>query len=154
VQTIYNSVGGKGAVLLALNDVVDEVADVEPIQRRIGECEDPQEILRLVVRLRRQLMEGADDIIRILEAAAHSDPEVARVLEDGRARRRAGTRGVVERLRALGALRGDLDVAAAADATYAALDPSVWTRLVDDCGWSPETFEGWCADLLGRMLLQ
>lgn len=154
VQTIYNSVGGKGAVLLALNDIVDEVATVSDIQRRIARSEDPEEIVALTARLRRRLMEGAGDIVRVLTAAAHSDPEVDHAHRDGMARSRAGIRRIVERLSALGALRADLSVGRAADVMYALLHHDVWTRLTDECGWSADAFERWCADLLRQVLLR
>src|SRR5687768_1038762 len=36
VQTLYNSVGGKAQILLALNGVIDETAQVVEIQRKIA----------------------------------------------------------------------------------------------------------------------
>jgi AcrR family transcriptional regulator len=153
-QTIYNSIGGKGALLLALNDLVDEVAQVRPIQARIAVSDDPREIVRLTVGLRRQMMGGAGDIVVVLMGAAGDDPEVAKVYANGQARSRTGTRRIVERLESLGALRDDLDLDTAADALYALLHHVIWSRLVDECGWSPDQFEEWCTDLLTRTLLR
>ncbi len=152
-QTIYNSIGNKGALLLAMNELIDEIGQVRPIQARVGESEDPREILRLTVQLRRHLMAGAGDIVVAIADAATSDPDVAKAYEDGQSRSRAGTRRIVERLQSLDALRGDLTADAAADALYAVLHHQIWTRLVDECGWSHDQFEEWCADLLERMLL-
>ena len=153
VQTVYNSVGGKSAVLLALNDLIDEVAGVGATQQRIAASEDPAEIVDLAVHLRRDLMERAGDIVAMMSAGAHVDAEVAAALADGQARSRAGIARVAARIDALGGLRADLDVDRAADATYAVLHYEVWMRLVGECGWTPEEFESWCADLLRRMLL-
>src|SRR5688572_27541076 len=45
VQTVYDSVGPKRAILLALNDVLDEEAGVGPMWRRIAETSDPEQLI-------------------------------------------------------------------------------------------------------------
>lgn len=153
-QTIYNSIGGKGALLLKLIELVDEVAQVLAIQQRIAASEDPYEILRLAAELRARMMEGADDIVAALVGAAYVEPEVARAYDLSQARSRAGTRRVVERLSALGALRDEFDVETAADSLYTLLHHALWFRLVRECGWSPDRFVEWTADMLARTLLR
>jgi AcrR family transcriptional regulator len=154
VPTVYNSVGGKPGLLAALNDVVDETGDVAGIGRRIGTTTDPVEIVRLTARLRRLLMEGAGDIVVVLSEAAAADPDVAAAYRAGQERSRAGTRGCVERLRALGALKPGLDPGLADDAVYAVMHHAVWTRLVDECGWTADAAEAWYAETLGQLLLE
>lgn len=153
-QTVYNSVGGKAAVLLALNDTVDEAGGVHAIQTQIAESTDPHAILALTARLRRQIMEEAGDIVALLAATAPVDSEVERAYRDGLERSRNGTKRIVERLDALGALRQDVALETLAATTYALLHHDLWTRLVIECGWTPDAFESWCAELLQRMLLE
>ncbi len=141
-------------MLLALNDVIDEEAQVQPLQRRIASSDDPAEILALAARLRRQLMESAGDIVDVLTSAAHADEDVAEVYREGQERSRIGCRRIVERLDSLGALREELPVTHAADALYALLHHAVWTRLVSECGWTADAFETWCSDILCRALLR
>lgn len=151
---MYNSVGPKPALLAAMQELVDQAGHVAPIQRAITASDDPHEVISLTVRLRRLLMEGAGDIVSFTHAAAGGDAEVAEAYAEGQARSRAGVLRVVERLAALGALRGDLDVDAATDVAYALLHHAVWTRLVDERAWSADQAERWYADLLGRALLE
>ena len=153
VPTVYNSVGGKPGLLAALNEVVDETGDVAAIGRRIGTTTDPVEVVQLTARLRRLLMEGAGDIVVVISEAAAADPDVAAAYQAGQERSRAGTRGTVERLRALGALKPGLDPGLAADAMYAVMHHAVWTRLVGECGWTADAAEAWYADTLAHLLL-
>ncbi len=152
-QTVYNSVGSKQALLSALQRMVDEAGAVEPIQRRIAETDDPREAIALVARLRRQMMDGAGDLVGLLAGAASSDAAVGAVYAESQKRSRDGIRRVVGRLDSLGALRDDLDADRAAEAAYAIFHHAVWTRLVDECGWSADEAERWYADLAERVLL-
>jgi AcrR family transcriptional regulator len=51
VQTIYDSVGPKRAILLALLDVIEEEAGASESWQRIVEAEDPREQLASTVNL-------------------------------------------------------------------------------------------------------
>ncbi len=153
-QTIYNGIGGKSAILIALNDIVDEAANVGPLQRQIGQSTDPQEIVRLTVELRSLLMKGAGDIVGLLMAAAGSEPDVARVYADGQARSRSGCQRIVQRLDAIGWLRPELDIDSATDALYALLHHTVWTRLEFECGWPPEKVSAWYCEVLESALVR
>ena len=42
----------------------------------------------------------------------------------------------------------------ATDVADAFLHHAVWTRLVDECGWSSDEAERWHADVLARVLLE
>ena len=154
IQTVYNSVGSKRALLSALQELVDEAGNVAPIQRSIAASDDPHEVIALTARLRRLLMEGAGDVVVFTHAAAGADADVADVYAESQARSRAGLTRVVARLATLGALRRDLDTDAATDAAYALLHHAVWTRLVDECAWSADEAERWYADVLVRTLLE
>jgi AcrR family transcriptional regulator len=152
-QTVYNSVGSKGALLLALNDLVDREGKVAEIQREIACACDPRRVLALTASLRRQLMERAGDIVELLMEGAATEPEVAAAWAEGLARSRAGARRIARRLADLGALRPGICPDTAADTLYAILHHGVWVRLVRECGWSPEAVESWTADMLERALL-
>jgi len=152
-QTIYNTVGSKSDVLRAVSDSVDAAARVPQMLERMAATQDAGEILDLVAHLRRALMEEAHDVMAVLVAAAGADPEVAATYAEGQARSRAGIAGVVARLASLGALREGLEVHRAADIVYSLHHHTLWTRLVDECGWTPDEVEGWYAAILRRELL-
>jgi AcrR family transcriptional regulator len=153
-QTIYNRIGSKRDLLAALMDVVEESGEVAETQRRIAASRDPREVVDLVARLRRLMMEGAGDIIAFTQAAAAFDADVGAAYAASQARSRAGVARFTARLASLNALRSDLDADSAADVAYAFLHHAIWTRLVDECGWSADEAERWHADVLARMLMK
>jgi TetR/AcrR family transcriptional regulator, regulator of cefoperazone and chloramphenicol sensitivity len=152
-QTVYNSVGPKRALLAALQGLVDEAGAVVPIQRRIAETDDPREVIALVARLRRQMMDGAGDVVGLLAGASASDAAVGAVYVESQGRSREGIARAVARLDALGALREGLDPKTATEAAYAIFHHAVWSRLVDECGWTADEAERWYADLAACVLL-
>lgn len=154
IQTVYNSIGTKSAILRALQDLIDDAGNVAAIQDAIARSDDPREVVALAARLRRLLMEGAGDIVKFTAAAASADAEVAEAYAAGQARSRAGIALVVARIAGTGGLRPGLEVGRATDAAYAFLHHALWTRLVDECGWSGDDFEAWCADVLAGILLE
>lgn len=151
-QTVYNRIGSKRDLLVALQEVIEEAGEVGEVQRRIAESDDPREIVAAVARLRRLMMEGAGDIISFIYAAA-SDADVGVAYAASQARSRAGIARFTARLASLGALRGDLDADKATDVAYAILHHAIWTRLVDECAWSADDAERWYTDVLARVLL-
>lgn len=152
-QTVYNSVGAKRDLLVALLTLIDEAGDVAPIHQRIAATSDPREIVSLVAHLRRRMMEGAGDIVAATHAAAVSDADVREVYAASQTSSRTGIQRVCMRLDGLGALRAGLSVDTATDAVYALLHHAVWTRLVDECGWSADDAERWYAERLAGVLL-
>ena len=98
-------------------------------------------------------MEGAGDIVSFIHAAAASDADVGAAYAASQARSRAGIARFTARLASLDALRDDLDVDRATDIAYSILHHAIWTRLIDECGWSADEAERWYADTLTRVLL-
>jgi hypothetical protein len=62
-------------------------------------------------------------------------------------------RVIVQSLADKRALDPDLDVDRAADILWTINHPDVWQLLVGWCGWNPELYERWCADLACSQLL-
>lgn len=110
-------------------------------------------MIALAARLRRHMMDGAADVIAFTAAAATADATVGATYAAAQGRSRAGIERVCMRLATLGALRRDLDVSRAVDAAYSVLHHAVWTRLVDECGWSADAAEAWYVDVLSHVLL-
>ena len=74
VQTIYSSVGSKAELLIELLELARQSAEIPAMDQRTSEATDPLELAAIGARLRRQLMERAGDIIRLLAEAAPRRP--------------------------------------------------------------------------------
>src|SRR3954465_14092367 len=77
VQTVYDSVGSKGALALALNDELDRDAGVMPLVQAAWASDDIEQIVGLPARITRSIIEHAGDIVRILTSAASSESGAA-----------------------------------------------------------------------------
>ncbi len=153
VQTIYDSVGPKRAILLALLDVIDEEAGVPDLWQRIGEAEGPREQLAITINLTRQFHERCGDVIAMMLAAAPIEPDAADVLREGLRRHRDGTRRIALEPAALGVLRRELPVERAADILGFMTSTPMYRQLVDDYGWTLDECEAWLTTTLTALLL-
>ncbi len=96
---------------------------------------------------KRDLLVGLQEVI---EEAGEVSGIQRRIAESGDPREVVAS---VARLASLDALRDDLDVDRATDVAYSILHHAIWTRLIDECGWSADEAERWYADTLTRVLL-
>jgi len=62
-------------------------------------------------------------------------------------------RDVADALAAQGALASDITTDTAANTLYAIVNESVYLRLVDGCGWTPNEYHSWLARTLRKALL-
>jgi AcrR family transcriptional regulator len=119
----------------------------------VRECTHQRQQLRLLAHFSRMVLQRTDQIHRILQTAASSDPTAAELYRVDSERRYRGQTAYIDMLLANGPLREHLTPSEAAD-TYAALaNPTTYAFLTGDRGWSPERFEEWLADSLIRLLL-
>jgi AcrR family transcriptional regulator len=153
VQTIYDSVGRKPALLEALNDVIDETARVAELAQEAMAAGTTEALISLGPRITRQIIEHSGDIVRIATNAAATEPELRRVREDGLARHRAGAQQVCAMLHKRRALRRGLGVDAAADTLAAVTDVDVALMLSDHYRWSPDQIESWMIATATTLLL-
>ena len=113
---------------------------------------DPHQLLRVAVRLTRQFAERKGDYFVVLAAAAASDPELGRIVEEGRRRHRAGTEYVAKKLAALGALRPHLTAARAGQIMGVVTWVENHAILVRDYGPSYDQAEDWLTSILDTLL--
>ena len=108
VNTVYTSVGGKSALIMAMSE--DGAADAVAVEteHRIGECADPREILRLVADGTGQVRRRRQQTLTILLDNRTADPDVAAAAEHATRVVRDRLRVVAERLVAVGGLRDGL----------------------------------------------
>ena len=153
VQTIYDSIGSKAAIVASLNDLIDDEGDVRTLAGTIPTTEDPVALLEVAVTISHNIGERCGDIIHALFHAAPTEPSLAAVRDESRRRHRLGIRGLVGRLDALGALRPGIPLDEAADVVAAMTDPQVSLTFVTDYGWSWERWHRWTLATLQELVL-
>jgi AcrR family transcriptional regulator len=153
IPTLYASVGPKAAVVMALYERVNAEVGGDRVGERIARESDPTELIALAVHLNRLLAEGAGDIIGAFRGAAHAEPAIAAILATSERQHRIGSRRIADRLGEIGALRGDIDEAEAADVIALLADDDIVARLVRGYGWSFDRAEEWLTATLRRALL-
>ncbi|MCA9858403.1 MAG: TetR/AcrR family transcriptional regulator [Thermomicrobiales bacterium] len=153
VQTIYDSVGPKKAIVLAIMDVLEVEAGVPEIMAELRETNDPRTMIALQVRLQRQFYERCGDILKMLITGAAQEPAIAATLAVGQSRNRATLTTIIERIHEMGALRGGLSL----NRARGTLDVLTWmtcAEYVEGYDWSYDEFQEWLTDDLCRLLLR
>jgi AcrR family transcriptional regulator len=154
VQTIYSSVGSKGALVMALNDLIDEEADVSGLGAALMQESDPSQLIAKSVHLTRQLNERCGDLIRVLLSAEPAEADAAAAVADGMRRHEQGASVMAQRLAALGALRAGTTVERAGAAFAMMTSPPSWRQLTHGAGWTFDEAEAWLATSLTQVLLE
>lgn len=153
VPTVYAAYGNKPGLARALADAADLAADPS---RLLAELEapgiEPAAQLAAMAGYDRRLFERAGDIITLVREAGRTEPELAAVYRDGRARGHE-TRERVFSSWPTGVLRAGLDVPSAVDIYAALCTIDVYATLTAERGWSPERVEEWWGEVLVRELL-
>ena len=154
VQTIYSSVGSKAALVLALNDLVDEEAGVAQLGAGVLRETDPPTMIAKGIHLTRQLNERCGDLLQVLLSAAPAEPDVAAALADGMRRHESGGSAIAQRLGALGALRAGTTPERAAAVFAMMTSPASWLQLTQRAGWTFNQSEAWLTESLAQLLLE
>jgi AcrR family transcriptional regulator len=157
--TVFNSVGGKAAVLRACYDVAT-VGDDEkvPLPQRPGllavrTAADPASAIALYAKVVTEVSGRLSGIYEVFRAAATNDAEIRTSWQQVQAERLGGAQGFIRILAQQGPLRKGLDREEAGDVVWAFIDASLYQRLVPERGWSPSRFERWLTRHLSNYLL-
>lgn len=153
VQTIYSSVGSKGALVVALNDTIDAESGIMPVVGAAMASDDPHVVVRAMVRVPRLIGEVCGDLVAAIDEATPAHPDARAAGVEGRRRQRMGEEGLLRKLDALGALRAGLDVTETADVVSALTDTPTFVRLVDGFGWTWDRAEDALVAVLEQLLL-
>ena len=158
-QTIYNSIGGKAAVLKACYDVTLS-GDDEPVpmsQRpqftAMSKAATGAEFLAAYASWCHLVSSRVGPIVGPLLRSGASDAGVAEFVTTIEKERRAGTRHAVGALRDRHGLRRGLTLRRAVDITWTLNAPEVYERLVVQSGWSGRSYRTWLAQQLECALL-
>jgi AcrR family transcriptional regulator len=158
VQTIYNAVGSKRAVLggvieLAVRGPDYPTAPTQTIGDRIRAAEQPHEIVDLLADWFSTVDERTAAISVAIRDAAAVDAEAAeleRTLADERFSR---YREAAKELARRGGLRPDLTLDAAAATIWTLGHPDTYRYLRRQRGWSSRRYRRWLGDQLTAALL-
>lgn len=157
VQTIYNSVGNKSALLAA---VLDETMAGPGAPRSAGEFMQERAgasgggiagLSALLADWIADVNERSTEILTLIQQTAAVYPEVAALERERAERRRAGFVRAASVARTRGGLAGVSDEQAAA-AIWSLGHPLVFRSLVVDGDWSAEAYRQWLAQSLRGVL--
>jgi AcrR family transcriptional regulator len=158
VQTVYNVIGGKPAVLKAVYDVAlagdDEPIPMNdrPVYQAIRAATDPRECLTLYASVARQIAERTNALVRMARAqAAGGDKDLAEYLRTLDTELEFGSRAIAGHLQDRFGLRVELE--AAADIFWSINGSDLADRLVNQRGWTWDQYETWLANALHDLLL-
>jgi AcrR family transcriptional regulator len=158
VQTIYNSVGNKAAILnTVLERVVtgtDATVTVSQIMsERVAAAADLPAAVQVLADWMVEFNGRAGAVFAVARQAAAVDPEVD-ALQRMRSRRRLQNYGrAAAQYRERGAIGPGTTDAQAAASIWALGHPDVYTALVVEAGWSVEAYAGWVNRALAAVLI-
>jgi len=161
LQTVYRAAPGKAGLLEAA--VTAAVAggseraalpvEQRPAIRAVIEATDPYRQLALYARTQPGIWSRVGPLLRVLEAAAASEPDLRRLQQQQGAQRFAGLTRFARLLQERGALREGLTPEHAADIIVTLGSLATYNSLVVTRGWTDNQYEAWLADTLQHALL-
>ena len=159
LKTVYVAFQTKRGLLLALwhlrlrGDEAPVPVGERPWFREVIDEPDPERLLRLNARNSLVVKERAGPLLEILRNAASADIELAALWKRIQTEFYDNQLAVVERLRAMNALRPGLEVGHGADILWALNHPDLYRLLVGGRAWTPEQYEEWLGDTFCTQLL-
>jgi len=160
VQTVYNVVGGKPALLKAVYDVTlagdDEPVPIgdRPIFRAIQEAADGRQMLARYAGIGRQLSERVLPLVtKLLARAASGDPDLQAFADTIEGERATGTWNMAGAISERFGLRDGLSVQDAADILWTLTSPDLADRLVNRRGWGWDKTQAWLGNAMADALL-
>jgi AcrR family transcriptional regulator len=154
VQTIYDSVGSKAAIVRMLNDLIDVEGGVPELVREFTPTASPRKVIATAVRISRNIVERCDDIMTALLTSAPTEAEMAAALAEGQRRHREGIRRAIGLVGKQHALARGVSVEHATDLVSALTELAVVRTFVKDYGWSFDKWEKWTVATLCDLVLK
>lgn len=160
MQTVYNAVGGKPALLKAVYDVTlagdDDTAPLaaRPLFQAMIAADTGPACLRHYARIARALHERVLPlVVMTLAQAATGDPDLRAFADTIESERATGTTNLARHLATRFGLRDGLDPTEAADLLWALTSPELADRLVNRRQWGWDRFERWLTTTMMQSLL-
>ncbi len=153
VPTLYASVGTKAQLARSLVEFVNAEGGVYENDQWQRQAETADELIRRNMHLVRELNEKCGDIIRALRSAAHSEPELAPVVQAGDDYHREGEYAIAARLADMNSLRDGLTPERAGAVLTVLTSSQSIDQFVREHGWSYQEVEEWLVRTLSDLLL-
>lgn len=161
VETIYRAAPGKPGLLATVVETAlaggtanaGLPVEQRPGIRRVIDEPDPVRKLQLYAATQPGVYGRAGGLLRVLDEAAASIPELAQVRDRYAAQRWEGMRQLATQLAERGNLRAELSPERAADMLVTVCSRANYDSLVTERGWAPDDYRHWVADTLVRTLL-
>jgi AcrR family transcriptional regulator len=159
VQTIYNAIGSKRAVLSRVLDLSASGPHApttvpEFLGSRIRSEPDAERIVETLADWFAEVNERTATIFGVIRQAAAVDPEVAAFQTERARQRLAGYTDAARELAGRGALRPGLEPEDAGALIWTLGNPDVYRFLVTEHGWPPERYRIWIEGHLRSGLLR
>jgi AcrR family transcriptional regulator len=155
--TIYKSFGGKPGLVRALIDRGLRGEGPAPAEQRSDFLQttesDPHVLLVSIGRLAAEVAPRVAPLQSLLIQAAHSDAEMAGLLDQISAQRMTRMQHNAEALARRGFLREDISVRRAAETMWIYSSPELYQLLIAQLGWTTEHFGAFIANALEAALL-
>jgi AcrR family transcriptional regulator len=113
---------------------------------------DPVKLLAGFAGITTAINQRSNEVYRVLDSAAGSDPAAAELLAQVQRQRDQGQGEIVPALVRNRALRPGLPERDAADLVHALMSPETYRLLVIDRHWTPEKYRQWLATTLIQQL--
>jgi AcrR family transcriptional regulator len=157
LDTVYAAVGRKPELArLLIETAISGTSGAVPAEERdyvraIQAAGDAEAKITIYASAIRAIAARMAPLLATLQPAAPAEPALAALLQEISGRRRANMRRFAADLAAVATLRVSVDEAA--DIVWATNAPELYQLLVGQCGWTPQHYEQFLADLWRRMLL-
>jgi AcrR family transcriptional regulator len=150
-RTVYAIFGTKKAILAAIcEEWLTEAGVMETVSEGLAQP-SLRRRLELVAYSSRRQWESERGVRAMLDGAAASDADVARMVAGWKKDRARSLRSVVEGLES--DLRDGMDANRAGAIIRALTSAEIYSELVSGEGWTPDEYERWLAGLLSDLLL-
>lgn len=158
IQTIYNTVGSKSAVLnLVLEETVSGPEAPRPVpefmQERAERLPDAAGVIEALADWFVEVHQRSGELFRIIREAAAVDPAVAIFEAERELRRLTNYHLAAQILAAKDGARPRMKPEEAAATIWSVGHPLVYRRLVVEGEWSPDRYRRWIVDTLTGSLL-
>ncbi|WP_203568947.1 TetR/AcrR family transcriptional regulator [Aestuariimicrobium ganziense] len=154
-QTVYNSIGGKAAVVKAVYDHLlaggDEPVPVgaRPQFVAMSQACNRSSMLTAYAALRRRIHEGVGPLLaQLLHIGAAADPLPSDLVDTIETERRTGVTRMATAMAERHGLPDGISLDEAIDILLTLTAPEVGDRLIRRCRWTAEQFERWLARMM------
>jgi AcrR family transcriptional regulator len=157
LQTVYNSVGNKAALLSAVLDAAASGPHspsnvLELMRQRTAEAPDFDALIAVLADWFVEVHRRTGPVVALIAQAAAVDPAAARLQSERGLQRLERYGEAAAAVRSRGGLRSGMSDADAAAAIWSLGHPHAYRTLVGEAGWSVKAYRGWLQRSLAAAL--